>query len=184
MQSILGIDISKDTFDVVLLSENGKHHKVFDNNPKGFISLEKWLIASQAEQVHACMEATGQSGDGVAEYLYERDLFVSVVNPVRIKHYGESKLHRNKNDKASADLIAEFCQKEKPAFWKPLNPETKHLRALVRRLTDLKTNRQQEINRMKSGEKDTWVMNDLQAHIDYLNHHIKATEKEIKEFVD
>ena len=106
------------------------------------------------------------------------------MNPARIKRYGESKLHRNKTDKADAALIAEFCLKEKPAFWQPLSPELKHLRALVRRLDDLQTNYQQESNRLESGEKDLWVVNDLKAHVDYLNTRIKATEKEIQEFID
>jgi transposase len=107
-----------------------------------------------------------------------------VVNPARIKHYGESKLHRNKTDKADAALIAEFCLKEKPAFWEPLGPEIKHLRALIRRLEDQKANLRQETNRLKSGEQDSWVVSDLQIHIDYLQERIAATEKEIQNFIN
>ena len=81
-------------------------------------------------------------------------------------------------------MIAEFCQKEKPSLWQPLSPEIKHLRALVRRLSDQKANLQQEINRLKSGEKDAWVVGDLQTHIDYLKERIKATEKEIQDLID
>jgi transposase len=49
-----------------------------------------------------------------------------VVKPARIKRYGESKLHRHKTDKADADLIAQFCLKEKPALREPLSPDMKH----------------------------------------------------------
>lgn len=184
MQHILGIDVSKDKLDLILLNEAGKFHLVISNDLAGFKALDKWLISRHVEQVHACLEATGQYGDEVAEYLYTQGHDVSVVNPARIKRYGESKLHRNKTDKADADLIAEFCLKEKPALWEPASPELKHLRALVRRLTDLKANYQQENNRLKSGEKDIWVIKDLTAHIEYLKACIETTEEEIQNHID
>ena len=184
MQSILGIDVSKSTLDVVLIAESGSSHRKISNTAQGYQQLGKWLADHQAGKVHACLEATGQYGEAVAEYLYECGHQVSVVNPARIKRYGESKLHRNKTDKADAALIAEFCQKEEPALWQPLSPEIKHLRALVRRLDDLKANLQQENNRMKSGESDSWVVDDLQSHINYLRDRIAATEKEIEDFID
>lgn len=184
MQSILGIDISKDTFDVALIWEGGQNHQVFDNHLKGFRKLMKWMKARACGQVHACMEATGQYGDDLAEYLYEQGQLVSVENPSRIKRYRESKLHRNINDKSMAIIIAEFCQKEETRLWKPLSPEKKRLRALNRRLADQKTNRRQEINRLKSGEKDGWVLEDLQSHIKYLDERIKAIQKEIKALIN
>ena len=181
MQHILGIDVSKDKLDVILVTDGKKYHKTIDNNQKGFKYLERWLKSRQVTKVHACMEATGQYGEEIAEYLYERDHLVSVVNPARIKRYGQSKLHRNKTDKADANLIAEFCSKEKPGPWKPLSPEIKHLRALVRRLQDIKAQYQQEKNRLKSGESDAWVLDDLALHVDYLQQRIKATENEMRE---
>jgi transposase len=102
---------------------------------------------------------------------------VSVVNPTRIKHYGERKLQRNKKDKADADLFSEFCLKETPDTWKPFSPEIKHLRALIRCLQALKNNRRQEDNRLKCGVKDDWVINDLKTHLKYLDERIKVTEK-------
>ena len=184
MQSILGIDVSKSTLDAVLIANGGTFHKTIHNTLQGYHQLEKWLRDHEAGKVQGCLEATGQYGEAVAEYLYECGYQVSVVNPARIKRYGESKLHRNKTDKADAALIAEFCQKENPAPWQPLSPEIKHLRALVRRLEDQKANLQQEINRLKSGEKDSWVVSDLQIHIDYLQERIAATEKEIEDFIN
>ena len=184
MQNILGIDVSKEKHDVVLVSQGKKFHKVIRNNLSGFQSLAKWLKARNVTKVHACLEATGQHGEELAEWLYAQGHLVSVVNPARIKRYGESKLHRNKTDKADADLIAEFCLKETPGPWKPLCPEIKHLRALIRRLQALKDNLQQEKNRLKSGEKDVWVTNDLNTHIKFLEERIDATEKEIQDLIN
>ena len=184
MQNILGIDVSKETLDLILITEKGTFHKVINNTSSGYESLENWLKAKRAKKVYACLEATGQYGEAVSEYLFDQGHQVSVVNPARIKRYGESKLHRNKTDKADAALIAEFCQKEKPSLWQPLSPEIKHLRALIRRLADQKANLQQEINRLKSGETDAWVVVDLQIHIDYLQERIKVTKKEVQDIID
>jgi transposase len=184
MQNILGIDVSKDTLDLILSTEQGKIHKVISNDPAGYKALDKWLITRHVDRVHACLEATGQYGDGVAEYLYMQGHEVSVVNPARIKRYGESKLHRNKTDKADAALIAEFCLKENPALWQPLSPELKHLRALVRRLDDLQVNHQQEKNRLRSGERDDYVIANLTEHVKYLEASIKALKKQIQDFID
>lgn len=183
IQSILGIDISKDTIDVILLKEQNSAYASFSNNQVGFVRLSRWLISRSSGQVHACLEATGQYGDGVAEYLYLTGHEVSVVNPARIKRYGDSKLHRNKTDKADAALIAEFCQKEKPALWAPLPPYLKQLRQMVRRLDDLQSNYQQERNRLTSGVTDPWVVNDITEHLKELSNRIKALNKAIFQMI-
>jgi transposase len=183
MQNILGIDVSKNEHDLILVKGEKKFHRVISNDSKGFESLVSWLNRHHVTHIHACMEATGQYGEALAEFLYDLDHLVSVVNPARIKRYGDSKLHRNKNDKADAKLIAEFCLKEKPGAWEPLSPEIKRLRALIRRLEALKTNLRQEKNRKGSGEEDPWVIEDLIMHIDYLEERITATEKKIGDLI-
>lgn len=184
MQSILGIDVSKDKHDLMLIIDGKRSHQVICNDSKGFQHLEGWLKSHHVTQVHACLEATGQYGEAIAEWLYSQGHLVSVVNPTRIKRYGESKLHRNKTDKADAGLIAEFCLKENPGLWEPMSLEIKHLRSLIRRLQALKDNLRQEKNRIQSGEKDEWVSEDLAIHIRFLEGRIKATEKEIRNLID
>jgi transposase len=184
MGSTLGIDVSKDKLDVVLINAGWQSHKVFSNNAVGHKRLHNWLVAQRVGQLHICLEATGQYGEEVAEFLYQKGYPVSVVNPARIKHYGESRLHRNKADKADAALIAEFCQKENPPLWKPLSPEVKHLRALVRRLDDLQSAYQQERNRSLCGEKDTWVLDDLQMHLRYLKERIQMARQALQHHIE
>ncbi len=82
---ILGIDISKQTFDVALLINNKIKTKKFDNNSKGFSGLIEWLKTKEIDTAHACMEATGSYGLKLAQYLYDKNFKVSVVNPARIK---------------------------------------------------------------------------------------------------
>ena len=56
---ILGVDISKLTFDVALLNDNKVKTKKFSNTSKGFSELKQWLKNKEIDSVHVCMEATG-----------------------------------------------------------------------------------------------------------------------------
>lgn len=179
MQKVLGIDVSKEKHDLVLVIEEKKYHKEISNDAKGLGYLKNWLKDHQATHVHACLEATGQYGEAIAEWLFEQGHTVSVVNPARIKRYGESKLHRNKTDKADAKLIAVFCLREEPTPWQPLSPEIKQIRALTRRLQALKANLHQEKNRKMSGEKETRVLEDIDMHIAFLKERLEAIDEEI-----
>ncbi len=183
LQTVIGIDVSKETLDVVLLQGQRSWHRVFENGSQGYEHLKSWLVQQQAGPVHACLEATGQYGEGVAECLVGSGCAVSVVNPARIKRYGESKLHRNKTDKADAGLIAEFCAKETPPLWSPPAAFQKHLQALVRHLSDLEGIYQQERNRSLSGIRDEFVLAELQAHLTYLKEHTQTTRQCIQQHI-
>jgi transposase len=184
IQPVLGIDISKATFDVVLQIDDKTTHRQFSNNPEGFKQLGLWLQKNQIEKVHACMEATGQYGEGLAEDLYQNGHDVSVVNPARIKAYACSKLRRNKTDKADAELIAIYCLREKPALWSPPGADFRDLQALERRLEDLQAMVRQEQNRLESGVKTGLVVQDLKAHVKYLEERIMETKKAMQDLIN
>ena len=183
-QRVLGIDVAKDTLDIALSDGFRLQHGQFANSEKGHMQLEYWLRERSVTSVHVCLEATGQYGDKVAEYLYSQGFLVSVVNPARIKHYGNSKLRRNKTDKADAQLIAEYCMREKPALWTPPPASFKELQALVRHLEDLQGLKRQEANRLQSGVHSAFVLDSLIAVCDHLDEQIKKTKKAIQDHVD
>jgi transposase len=133
MKYILGIDVSKDFFDCVLLSDKKQAHKKFENRPLGFEQLSKWLRNHKVRTVHACLEATGGYGDDLAYFLYESHHRVSVVNPSQVHNFGKSELSRTKTDASDAALIARFCQAHNPQVWEPPTPSERLLRQLVRR---------------------------------------------------
>ena len=86
----LGIDVSKKTLDVTLLSSASKpRHKVFSNTTEGHQQLLAWLKTHDATPVHACLEATGSMGEAVALALYQAGHQVSVVNPVLIRGFSQ-----------------------------------------------------------------------------------------------
>jgi transposase len=160
----LGIDISKDKFHVALQLSGGKatnapKQKVFSNNGKGCGELCEWLQRQGVTGLWACLEATSTYGELVAETLHTAGYAVSVVNPARVKAYGQSELRRVKTDKADAQLILRFClsqtQQQQLDLWQPLAPEIKALRELVRRLAALQDLQQQEQNRLETATATT-----------------------------
>ncbi len=183
-QRVLGIDVAKDTLDIALSDGFRLQHGQFANSEKGHMQLEYWLRERSATSVHVCLEATGQYGDKIAEHLYSQGFLVSVVNPARIKHYGNSKLRRNKTDKADVQLIAEYCIREKPALWTPPPASFKELQALVRHLEDLQGLKRQEANRLQSDVHSAFVLDSLTAVCDHLDDQIKKTKKAIQDHVD
>jgi transposase len=181
----LGIDISKKTFEAVLLAEGVKpHHQVFSNNEPGRAQLLSWLVSCGAECVHACLEATGTWANDTALALQEAGHQVSLINPARIHAFGRTGLKRTKTDKAGALLIARFCQMHRTGLWVPLSPEVQHLQALVRRLEHLEEMCGMEENRLMSGGVSGVVKQSLQEHIDYLVEQIEKTRRQIKDHID
>ena len=182
--SFLGIDISKDKFDVHLYKNETRWSGQFENSPKGFKQLSKWLAKRDVGRLHACMEATGSYGEALATHLYEAGVKVSVVNPRIIKHYGNSKMQRNKTDKLDARLIEAYCRKETPPAWEPLPEAQRILRALTRRLDALEQDRTREQNRLTSQDHPAFVKASIEAAIAFYNAQIAAVEKEIDQHID
>ena len=108
----LGIDVAKATFDAALLWEGKRAQRTFLMNPAGFTALDGWIHEHRLEQVHACLEATGEYGAALALALYEAGYQVSLVHPARIAADAKSRLARTKTDKSDAALIAHFCAQE------------------------------------------------------------------------
>lgn len=184
-RTVVGIDVSKDTLDVVLLqADQPAQAGRYANTPAGFQKLAQWLKQRRAGQVHACLEATGLYGDEVALFLHEAGHTVSVVNPARIKAYGASQLRRNKTDQLDAALIADYCLKQQPETWTPPDPAWRELRALARHLANLKEMLTQERNRLQAGIPSATVRATLQAHIDFLKQQIASLEAHIQDQIE
>jgi transposase len=184
MQSFhLGIDVAKAKLDCALRLSNGKYkHKVVDNNQNGFTALAQWLDKQGAASPHVCMEATGVYWEAVAEFLANKELTVSVINPAQIKAFGASRLVRTKTDKVDAQLIAQFCCERRPEPWQAPSPSEQALRALVLRLEALQAMRTQESNRLEVAREV--VKADIVSHIDWLDGEIKALIKKIRDHIN
>ncbi|MGG7955150.1 transposase [Klebsiella aerogenes] len=97
--------ISTKKFDVAELCDGNYRCKAYANTPAGFLALYKWLNAEAKQDIHVCLEATGNYGTSLATCLYKRNLTVRVVNPARIKGYGSAELSQTKTDKADSSSL-------------------------------------------------------------------------------
>lgn len=183
LDAILGIDIAKDTFQVELRREGQHWLAEFTNSPKGFQQLSTWLAKRKVSQVHACLEATGRYGDELAQYLHDHEHVVSVVNPARLKAYGQSQLQRNKTDRVDAALIADFCQTQHPEAWTPPSPELRELQEFLHQYDALQVSLQQIKNRLAAGFQSETVLAQLRAQRTFLEKQIQELTKHMRNHI-
>ena len=102
-KEIHGVDISKDVFDVV--DTKGIHHQ-YNNSLSGFKSYLKYI----APGTLVVMDATGYYHYLLAQFLFDQDITVSVVNPLSVKRFVQMKLSKVKTDKTDARAICGYAQ--------------------------------------------------------------------------
>jgi transposase len=115
---IIGIDISKNTFDASRLWSDTPgliEHQVFEQTKSGLVSFVKWLKSTGVEpqQTLLCMEHTGLYIHGLLEHLSRYDYVVWVEMPLRIKR--SIGLQRGGDDKLSSKLIAQYAYRYQDA---------------------------------------------------------------------
>ena len=106
----VGIDVSKSKSTVtscrpgddVILSPRDFRHTQSDIN--SLIGIIKGLEV----EPKVCMEHTGRYYEPVATWLSDAGIFVSAVNPILIKRFGDDSLRTPKTDKADAKKISRY----------------------------------------------------------------------------
>lgn len=111
-KEFIGIDISKDTFDVW---SPVKGHVCLTNTMKGFKELQKFIT----QTTWCVMEATGSYHQQLAQYLFDHKYPVCVLNPLIIKRFIQMKLQHNKTDKSDAKMISLYAQEQELKLWSP-----------------------------------------------------------------
>jgi transposase len=190
----IGIDVSKDTLDVSVHSTEAAEQFIdqqFTNNTDGFNNILYWINSNgfDLDDCLFCMEHTGVYSLGIAIFLYEQGLFVSVVPALQIKR--SLGIVRGKNDKVDARRIASFAM-DKCSKLKPYEPDGEH----VLRIKQLLTYRDQ-LRRICSSLKNSRhshkgytkktgqiiVLDSINNQIEGLEKEIYKIEKKIKEII-
>ena len=107
----VGIDVSKGKStvtirrpgDVVLMSPCDIPHT------QSAINALIEQIKSLDGETKACMEHTGRYYEPVADWLSDAGIFVSAVNPILIRDFGDDSLRTPKTDKADSKKIARYA---------------------------------------------------------------------------
>lgn len=148
MCKIIGIDISKQTFDVSFKRKEQWDHFIFPNEEKGFKQLLK--LIEQGDWV--VMEASGSYYFPLATFLSSRDIKVCVENPLVIKRFSQTMLYRAKTDKKDARTIAEYGEKYDLKQWEQESENCTKIRHLYTRLELLNKQIQQNKRQLEAFE--------------------------------
>src|ERR1019366_6914952 len=128
----VGVDISKNWFDVCMSLDENAPVKRFSNTPDGhakFISEDSLSCG----EIRVCMEYTGGYEIPLTSACRKAGFIVSLIDGGKFslyrKSFGRAKA---KTDKQDARLLARFAQERKPAQWFPVPDEYRTLRELIR----------------------------------------------------
>ena len=170
MSKFIGIDISKQTFDV---SYSKKGQEVFDNNQKGF----KKLLRQIDKETGVVMEASGPYYLSLATFLHKKEIKVFVVNPLKIKRFSQMNFNRAKTDKKDAEVIRGYALKmqEDLKQWKPEPKHIKDMKQLHTALELLNKQLSQVGNQLGAFEDSGSVCQDLKKSYKSI---LKKLEKE------
>ena len=184
MSSVIGIDVSKGKLDVCLIMKDKARFKTCENTQKGFQSLIKWIeLKCGIKKPRICMEATGTYMEELAEFMYEHDFEVSIVNPMQIKSFSKSKLLRAKNDKSDSELIARFCLVNNPRIWTPQCQELRQLREICRLIKSLKEESVCMRNKLEGRLISEAAQSAILEIVSSINSQILKLESEMKKIV-
>lgn len=190
---VIGIDLSKDTFDCVGLDQDLNicftHHQ-YQNSPNG---IAEFLIhlddLSTSTSIWVCMEDTGVYGYLLMSSLSQAGMDYSVLNPLQVKY--SMGLTRGKTDRIDAWRLAKYGV----IHYKTLSAHTlmdeavKRLQVLMSvrmRLIKTSTSIQNGIHALEEHAKtmDVGDILDGQKNIlEAVQHQIKHTEKQMLELV-
>jgi transposase len=170
----IGIDISKDWFDVAVLGE--KRTKQFANTKKGIQALVGWMSQRQPKLI--VVEATGGYEEAVVLALFAAGLRVALVSPQRVRQYAKAKGLLAKTDPLDAQLLAEYGKAIQPRLFVGKSEECQQLSALVGRRNQLNAMLQAEKNRLRAYSGT--VRKSLETVIACLAAQLKQMDQEIR----
>jgi transposase len=195
LNNFIGIDVSKDTFDVALIKDNNQTiiaEDNFANSSSGLVKLQEFLKKQglNMEETLFCMEHTGIYCRLLSHYLTENNYHVWLEMPVQIiRSMG---VQRGKNDKLDARRIAEYAclKKDKAVLWQPPREvliQINDLLTLRDRLIESRKSLKQPIKElMSAGFKDAAKLIESRCKITLhaIDKEIKQIEKELQDKIN
>jgi transposase len=176
---IIGIDISKQSFDTATLVNEKVRHQQFDYTEAGIEAF----MAQTPTDAHYVMEATGIYHARLALRLYASGRQVTVVNPLVIKRFAQMQLSRAKSDKADAALICRYGEQHALTPWAPASAEILELQQAQSWLDDLIRDRTRLINRQEAcahqPQTSPFVVQQMTTQRHHLDIQIKECERHL-----
>ena len=99
--SIVGIDVSKESLDANCARGQRKQSRTFENSPDGWKLMLAWFTAMGSTKAHVCMEATGRHSLGVALALHDAG-HIPGHGPDRIELIWRDRVHTVERDQSES----------------------------------------------------------------------------------
>lgn len=177
---ILGVDISKSTFDVVDIKGS---HKEYKNGTKGFSQFAEILDG----QSLVVMEATGYYHYQLAQFLSKSGIPCAVVNPLSIKRFVQMKLAKVKTDKADAAAICAYAQVNDVVLYNYQDDSQSECLQIYSLLEHYEKNRTALKNKLHGenalGRPSKSVYHSLNRILKSITKEVKALEEQLKQLV-
>lgn len=152
METYVGIDIAKNTFDLCVFPDDT--HQEFAMTSEDIQRCVTQLVEIRPALI--VMEATGGYEIMLAAKLQAADLPVAVINPRRIRDFAKALGKLAKTDRIDAAVIVQFAARVKPPVGGTDSETTRKLKALVARRRQLVTMHTAESNRLEHAtDKET-----------------------------
>ena len=188
--TIVGIDIAKESLSVSFF--DGKTHRVIEcSYTKKEIKKELIIpFKNSKENVVFVMESTGVYHTRLAYQLVSEGFYVSVVNPLVIKRYGQMKLLRVKTDSADARLIARYGYEfqHQLSYFQTKTDVQIAVDNLIKAIDDLQTqktmtnNQYQALKKQSNHSKE--ALNSYKRHLKFMNDEIQRVQKQLHELLE
>lgn len=177
LQDYVGIDVSKDRFDVAVL---GQKLITQDANTKtGIAELVKKM--DQLNPKLIVVEATGGYEEALVLALYAAGLPVALASPQRVRQYAKARGLLAKTDGIDAQNLAEYGKNIEPRLFVAKSEEGRRLSALVGRRKQLGDMLKSEKNRLRTAYLE--MKGSIQTVIACLKTEIKRLDGEIRKFM-
>ena len=177
----IGIDVSKQTLDIGIVSISKTSHKKIKNELSGYKEMLSFVDSLNiSHETIIIIEATGGYHYGVVYFLLEQGFSnVKVINPSIAKAFAKmSNLRGTKTDKVDAVLLAKLGKiKELPSYTESKSDIKK--KYLVTTLIGLRKHLRETRQRRNTFEFQSKVI-DMKEAIAPLSKVIKCLEKEIE----
>ena len=192
--NFLGIDVSKEYFDAVVILNSDKNntiHNQFTNDSKGLKVLISWLKSyqSNAQNTLACLEHTGLYGKTIIQHLLAKEFNVWVEMSLKI--ILSLGVQRGKNDKVDAQRIAFYAMKnqEEAQFYQPPREVVDTIRKLLtlrEHLVKTKALLIKNTNELKGFEPELAKLNEKysKSTIQGIEKDLKNIEKELDKVIE
>lgn len=170
----MGVDVSSQELHAWFRSSDRDGvHQVYENTAEGIIQMINFL-GSRGQGSPIVMESTGRYHYLCATMLNENGFYVSVINPLLVKKYQQSRIRKTKTDKIDANILAEVGAKEKELPRFVCSREDIHLRQKISLICSLE----------KTLQKCSASMSNYEKSLEKTKGELSPDEATVKEIIE